>query len=107
MEGTFPLPIISLEFVLQLEQTEKLFLLVFTQQCCITSPLGAVCRAEESLVGGSHQNLLPLSLKDTGLRASGQPDHMHKTDWIKLFSESGFSTAKSSIGQTATSVCMT
>lgn len=58
MEETLPFPIISLEFVLQLEQTGDLFLLVLTQRCGIASPLGAVCQAEESLVGGSHQNLL-------------------------------------------------
>lgn len=58
MEETLPFPIISLEIVLQLEQTGDLFLLVLTQRCGIASPLGAVCQAEESLVGGSHQNLL-------------------------------------------------
>lgn len=58
MEGTLPLPIISLEFVLQLEQTGDLFLLVFTKRCGIASPLSAVCQAEGSSLGGSHQNLL-------------------------------------------------
>lgn len=78
LEGTVPLPIISLEFVLQLEQTGELFLPVFTQQRGIASPLGAVCQAGESSVGGSHQNLQ--SLKDTGLRVGGQPKHVSKTD---------------------------